>query len=426
MRRDSAPATTDQAPFRWNYWALLADTAAYAVIGKILNPSVTLTYYLGFFTQSALLVALIPFILTAGSMVSQLFWANVVTGMVRKKRAWVIGTVISRASMLLFLGSAALAGSRGGLLPVWLFYLALTVYSFTNGLIVPIWTTFIARTFPEGRGRFLSYAYLTDSVLGVAGAYGMRYVLNAFPFPTSFVYFFALLALFALLTIAPALLFREVPEVAPAPGRPVWQMLRSVPGMMRAFPAYRRYLTCRIVVTFAEMAQHFYTVHAVQRLGATTDHIAIYSIVMVLGGLVGNAVWGRLGDRFGFMRVFQVAFLIGLLNTVLLLLVKSPEGLYPVFFLSGAYSTCIMMSVTNLNMATSPAAQMPLFVGLANAVTGPFLALTPLLGALISGWVGYRTLLFLCIGVYVIDIALAQWSVRAPGSDQSQPVSATL
>jgi MFS family permease len=393
---------------RWNYWWLLADTAAFSAISKILNPSVTLAYYLSFFTDSRVLFALIPALLTTGAMVSQLFWANVVNGMARKQTAWIVGTAVSRGAMVLFLAGTAFTASRGGVLPVWLFFLALAVYAFANGLVTPLWSNFVAKSFPDGRGRFLGYAYVLDGIIGVSGAYGMKLVLQRLPFPASFIWFFGFLAVFAVLTILPAVMFREVPYPVQAPQTPVWQTIRQIPAIMAGYPSYARYLGCRIVVTFAEMSSNFYTIHAIDTLSATGEHVATYTILMLLGGLVTNLIFGRLGDKLGFIRIMQLGFVIGLCNNVIVLLARSPEALYPVLFLQGAYMTAIILSVTNLNMATSPADQTALFVGLANALTGPFLALTPLLGALISHWIGFRALMWICIGVYAVDILLAQ------------------
>jgi MFS family permease len=397
---------------RWNYWTLLVDTASFAAISKILNPSITLTYYLSFFTDAKLLFALIPAILTIGSMVSQLFWANYVNGLVNKKRAWVIGTVISRSAMLLFLAGSAFTASQGGALPIWAFFGALLVYALANGLITPLWSNFVAKTFPRGFGRFLGLAYFVDGTVGIVGAYGMKYVLKTFPFPVSFTYFFLILAVFALLTILPVALFREVPYPVAVKSTPIWQTLSQIPALIRNYPSYGRYLACRVVVTFAEMSGAFYTVHALQDMGAKAEHVVNYTILITMGGLLANFVWGFIGDKIGFIRVFQLAFVIGLINNVLVLSATSPAGLYPVFFLQGVYIQAITMAIINLNVATSPGEQTTMFVGIANAITGPFLGLTPLLGALISRLVGFNGLLYACIAVYVVDIFLASWASR--------------
>lgn len=397
---------------RWNAWVLLADTAAFSAIFKILNPTVTLSYYLSFFTDAKLLFALIPAILTIGSMVSQLFWGNVVNGLHNKKRAWLIGTVISRSSMLLFFAGTALTARQGGALPIGLFFGSLLVYALANGPVTPLWSNFVATTFPQGMGKFLSLAYFADGLVGVGGAYGMKYVLNAYPFPVSFIWFFGTVALFALLTIVPAALFKEVPGPVAGTPEPIRKMLRAIPQMMREYPSYARYLTCRVVVTFAEMSAAFFTVYALQELGATGAHVATYTMLMVLGGLAANFIWGPLGDRIGFIRVFQLAFGIGLVCNLLVLKASAPAGLYTVFFLQGAYGQAIMMAVTTLNIATSPSDRTPIFVGVSNAITGPFLGLAPLFGALISRLTGFRALLYICMAVYLIDVVLASWATR--------------
>lgn len=413
---------------QWNYWCLLLDTAAVSVIFKILNPWVNLAYFLSFFTKSTFLIALIPAVFTLGSMVSQFFWANLVAGLPRKKPAWVLATVIARGTMLLFLAATAFTGHRGGALPIGLFFLALAIYSLANGAVTPLWSAFVAKSFPEARGRFLGYAYFLDGAVGVAGAYGMRYVLNTYPFPASFIVFFAILSVFAVLTIIPAVLYREEPDLVVRKGPALTASIREIPAMLRRYPAYRRYLTCRVLVTFGEMPFAFVTVHGVSALGATGAHVSMYTVLMVVGGLASNLLFGRLGDRFGFVRLFQTGMVVGLVSNLLVLIAGSPEALYPVFFLQGVYGTAIVLSVTNLNISTSPPDRTPIFVGLANAITGPFLGLTPMLGALISRFTGYSFLLIVCAGIYFLDLLLGNWAARGAfeinsvgGTDHEHP-----
>jgi MFS family permease len=400
--------------YRRNYLTLLLDTSTYATVSRVLNPTVTLAYFLSFFTTSGLAVGLIPAILTLGGMVSQLFWANFMARTQRKQAAWIIGTIISRGSMLLFLASAALATGKNPVLPVSVFYLALTVYAFSNGLVGPLWANFVAKVFPTARGRFLGLAYFVDACTSLAATAGLRWILDNYAFPQGFIYFFSLLAVFAIISILPSVLFKEVPYPIPDQAQPIMQTLREIPAIIQGYPSYARYVACRIVVTFAEMAAQFFTLHAVTQLKATGSHVAIYSMLIVGGGLMANLLWGWVGDRIGFIRVFQITFAIGGVMLALVLTAHSPVALYPVFLLQGIYGQGITLSVVNLNMATSPPERTPLFVALSNAVTGPFLTLTPLIGAGLSAVFGYQSLLWFCLSVYVVDIVLATWAARAP------------
>lgn len=407
--------------YRRNYTTLLLDTATFATVAKVLNPTVTLAYFLSFFSTNKLAVGLIPAILTLGGMVSQLFWANVLARSPRKQPAWIIGTIISRGSMLLFMAAAALATGPNPVWPVTVFYIALVVYAFANGLVGPLWANFVAKVFPTGRGRFVAFGYFIDACTSLVVAAGLRWILNRYPFPQGFIYFFGLLSVFAVISILPAVFFKEVPYPVPEQPQPIMHTLREIPAIMRDYPSYAAYLTCRIVVTFAEMASQFFTLYAVTQLGADGAHVAMYSMLLVGGGLLANLLWGLIGDRIGFIRVFQITFATGFGMLVLVLLAKSPLALYPVFVLQGIYSQGITLSIVNLNVATCPPERTPLFVGLANAMTGPFLTVTPLIGAAISAIFGYRSLLFFCLGVYVIDIGLAAWAARAPRYRETAP-----
>lgn len=397
---------------RWNSGVLLLDTASFAMLSKILNPNVTLSYYLSYFTTSRLAVGLIPAILMLGGMFSQLFWANATARLQRKKPVFVLGTIVSRGSMLLFLASAALAGRSGGVAPVAMFYLALLVYSLSNGLLGPLWANYVAKVFPDGRGRFLGLAYFAEALASLSAAAGMRWVLDHYAFPLGFVQFFALLAGLGVLSMLPAMLFREVPYPVPEPALPLADALREVPTILRQYPSYTRYLVARIVVCFAEMAGQFFTLYAVTQLAAGPAQVATYTMLFVGGGLVANLLWGAVGDRIGFIRVFQITFGVGAGLLALVLTARTPVALYPAFLLQGIYSQGIILAVNNLNMATSPPERTPTFVALANAITGPFLTLTPLLGAVIATAFGYRALFLACLVIYVVDVGIASWAAR--------------
>lgn len=379
---------------------------------RMLNPTVILAFYVSTFTDNPFLVGLIPLLIFSGMMVTQFFWAGLLGRVRRRKPLYVVGTLLSRTSLLLLLVSALVAGRGGAALPLGFFFGALTLFSVANGLVHILWTGFVAESLAEGRGRFLGYTFLADGLLSLSGAAAIRWLLGRGEFPQNFVYAFGLVAAVALVSAVPALLFREpdrelIPGSAPSP----LALLRSVPAMFRGNPIYAHYMSTRLLVAAAELAAPFFTIHAVTRLNAGAGHVGIYSTLAVTGALVANPVLGRVGDRFGFMTVFRIGFVIGAFNLLLVWTARSPEGIYLPMFLMGIYGQCILIAVIGMNMSTAPAHLVTRFAGVANAMTGLVLGVAPVVGAaLMKNW-GFGRLLAVCLVLYVLTMAQ---SLRQP------------
>jgi MFS family permease len=401
--------------YRFNYWVLFVDTFAFTVITKVLSPSINLTYWLSQYTTAETIIGLIPMIGLTGSMISQFFFANWVNGLKHKKPAFIAATVISRGSMVLFLLTTAIFGhSKSSVLPVVMFFVSYGTYSLANGLVSPLWSNFVAQSIPERRGKFLGTAYFIDGVLGVAGAFGIRQILNSRPFPDNFVWVFAILSAFAIVTILPAILYKETPYPGERNRQSIAEYFRQLPRMLRENPLYAKLLAVRMLICFAEMSGSFFTVYAMKRLAAGTADIGIYSIVMIAAGMIANLVWGWTGDKLGWKFVFQSAMVIGFTQVTLALLARNAASMYLVFFLFGAYGNAIGICIMNLNLEVSPATETPLFLGTANAMTGPFLAFAPQLGALLAIHFSYKVLFMVCMAIYVIDFSLLTFGVRMP------------
>lgn len=390
---------------RWNYNTLLAETAVSFGLMKILNPTVMLAFYLSFFTALPVLFALIPLVLFTGSMFSQLLWAGFVSRLHRRKPIFMVAAVVCRLSPLLFLASALVAGRGGGAtIPVLLFFVGLTVFALSFGLLGVLWTGFVAVTAKEGRGRFLGLAFFLDGSIGIGGALVIKRLVTIADFPANFVLVFAALSIYGLLAILPAWLFKEAESVQSEPAPPVLQALGQVPQLFRQYPAYGRYMNSRMLLAISEMSAPFFAAHGIARLGATGVHVGSYATLMVVGGLLANLILGRLGDRFGFMVVFRMGAVLGLLNLVIVFVATGPSGLYLPMFLLGVYGQCVIMSVTGLTIETSPPERLPLFMGLGSGLTGPLLGLMPMVGATLTGLFGYHTLLVLCMVLYLINL----------------------
>ena len=71
--------------------------------------------------------------------------------------------------------------------------------------------------------------------------------------------------------------------------------------------SFRRLLLVRLLTSIENMASAFYIVFATERLGLGDESIGVFSIALLVGGLIGIAAFGWLASRFGPRRVINAA-----------------------------------------------------------------------------------------------------------------------
>src|SRR5690606_13400387 len=134
---------------------------------------------------------------------------------------------------------------------------------------------------------------------------------------------FALIFLLGTVLCAVAyIIFSFVKEPAGEPGvrRPLLRMVREIPGLLKLDVNLRRFLRVRFLGLAARLAEPFYAVYAIDRLGAPASTLGIYIIVSTLAAIVGNFALRRPANRGHNVTVLQVGHLFVLLAPLVALL----------------------------------------------------------------------------------------------------------
>jgi MFS family permease len=400
--------------YRWNFSVNLLDGATYWFSLSFISANTVAPLFVSKLTSSPLWIGLVAVIAQGGWFLPQLFTANFVERLPRKKPVVVnLGFFLERLPMWVIVASVPLA-ARSPALSLLLFFVGYAWHNFGAGVIATSWQDLIARCFPvERRGRFFGTTMFVGAGIGMAGAALSTWLLKAFPFPTNFFYSFTVAA--AGITVG--LLFlartREPAQAADTPRQSNREFLAKLPEILRRDHNFRRFLLARSLLALGGMGAGFLTVAAIGRWQVADSTVGLYTAAYLLGNTIGNLTFGFLADRFGHKLSLEVGALASALAFTLAWLAPSANWYYVVFILWGISQGALLISGTLVPLEFSEPQRRPTYVGMANTTTGLVSIVAPLLGAWLAR-MGYAWLFAIGAGMNLVALAAMRWWVGEP------------
>jgi MFS family permease len=400
--------------YRWNFTVNLLDVSSFWIGLSFISAATIIPLYISKLTDSALAIALVAVIARGSWFLPQIFTANFVEMLPRKKPMIVnLGFFAERLPMWIIVLSpvAALWNPTVALL---LFFLGYAWHGFGAGVVATSWQDLIARCFPvERRGRFMGTSFFLGSLTGAVGAALSAYLLANLPFPNNFFYSFLIAA--AAITISWFFLSmtREPVGSTPPPRKSNRQFWHDLPQIVRQDDNYRRFLISRWLLALSGMGIGFVTVAAVRRWSVADSAAGGYTAAFLIGQMVGNLTVGLLADRFGHKRSLELGALTGFLGFSLAWLAPDPQYYFLVFFLLGITEGAIIVSGILVVMEFSPPEKRPTYAGLTNSTVGIISIIGPLIGAWLA-IAGYGWLFAVSAFVSLLALVTLHWWVKEP------------
>ncbi len=376
-----------------------------------------LPLYVSRFTDSRLALGLLSTISAAGWLVPQLFTANWVQRLPRKKLGVVnIGLFTERLPILMMALTAWLFADSPSLALI-AFFICFAWHVFGAGTVAVSWQDLIAKIIPrDRRGRFLGITNFGGTATGVLGATAATWLLAHYEFPTGYVFCFAAAAVLIFISWIFIALTRESAQPSREPPVSQREYLRRLPAILRADLNFRRYLISQIVSSLGGMAGGFVTVYAVQRWHLSDSQAGGFTTSLLIGQALSNLLFGVLADRKGHKLVLEMATLCGVLSIGLASVAPAPVWFYAVFALSGASMAGFILSGIMIVFEFTTPDLRPTYIGLSNTIIGVVSAVVPLIGGLLAGAIGYQALFAVASAIGTVSLVLLRWTVRDPRS----------
>lgn len=400
--------------YRWNFFVNLLDVTAFWFGFSLISATTIVPLYISQLSDSPLPIGIAAVVAQASWFLPQLFTANAVERLPRKKPVIVwFGLFLERLPMWLFVLSAAIA-VRQPTAALVVFLVGYAWRGFGAGITATSWQDLIARCFPvRRRGRFLGISLFAGTLAGAVAAAVSGWLLETYPFSRNFVLNFALAAVFISLSWAFISLTREPAIAARVQRLSGREFAAELPIIMRQDVNFRRFLISRTLLAFGALGTGFITVAAIDRWAVPNSAVAGYTAALLIGQAAATPLFGLLSDRFGHKLTLEIGALAAVFAFALAWLAPTPKWYYAVFVLLGVNTGAIIVAGILVIMEFARAEKRPTYAGLANSAVGIASVAAPLVGAALAT-ISYDLLFAASAFISLAALALLRFWVQEP------------
>jgi len=411
---DRPPLVTEK--FRHNVLVNTADSIMWLLGDSFLSASTILPVFASKLTDSPLVIGLIPALINVGWFFPQFFMTAFVARQPRKLPmvGWL--TAIER---LPFLGLFFLALSIERLpdsAAIAILVALIVLRAISSGVVALPWQELMAIVIPTShRGRYFGYSHLLGVGAGVVGAGIAAYLLDSLAYPRNFAVCFLIGFLCTVVSYV-FLMSTAEPSIPPAAHMPAGNRpsLRQAKAILGSNANFRTFLISRGLGYAGGMASVFLAVYAVERFHLPDAQAAIFTAFLLAGAMLGFVISGWVGDRLGHKIVLVGASLLWAMALLVALVAPSTGTYYLVFVLVGISNGASVVADLNLVMEFGPAAERPMYIGLARTIVAPVLLIAPLFGGWIAQVADYPMMFGVSLAFATAGLLLLWFGVTEP------------
>ena len=406
---------------RRNYLLTIAHGICVRLGMNLTDPSLVLSVFVRMLGGSNMLVGLLPTIRFGGWFLPQFLAASWIQPQERKVP---ISVAMEAIRVLAYIAFAVLTHTLAASHPHLLLVIFFVVFSITRlftgtgalarfdtiGKVIP----------PSQRASFFATRNFWGGVLVFGAGFLIRYLLDPTqgqPFPFGFTVLFTLSCCCFVIS---ALVFSRIierPDPANRPRRSLRAQLARAPALLRQDPTFRRCLLVRLLLNLTSLAEPFYTVFALDVLGAPASIVGLYLSAMTFASVLSNLLWqkaGRARDTHSLLKTASfLTALTPLLAATLPWLMRSVgftverHGLLPaylftaVFLLAGSGESGRSIGLMALLLDISPDEERTSYIGLVNTALG-FVSFLPILSGALIDRLGFEPIFFTTTGLLLL------------------------
>ena len=343
------------------------------------------------FTESAILIGLVPVLHTAGWQLPQLFIAGFVSRQERYKPLVLWFTIHERLPFLLMALIAWISPRISPQLVLMATFFALAWQGFGGGFTANPWQSMIARIIPSNqRGTFLGLQGSAVNIFFSFGAIISGLILVKYDSPLDFTLCFLIasgLLVFSFISVAFTV---EQPGEKQLNFTSQINLYRNLIYVLKNDLNFSWFLVARIFTQFASMASAFYIIYIVRHFQINESTAGIMTAVLAGTQIAANPIMGWLGDRWGNRIILAFGAISLSLSALTAIFAPTIAWFYLVFFLLGINNVALWTIVMSFTMEFGSDSSLPTYIGLANTLVAPSAIVAPLLGGWLADLAGFK------------------------------------
>jgi MFS family permease len=403
------PDTQQTLPpnYRRNVIAFMGDWISFGIALAFASGSTVLPALVNQLSGSSLAVGLISTLGSGGWLLPQLFAANRVHRLSRKKPAIIIPSLIGRPMFLIAALAILYLAVPNPTLTATIFLVGFGIFSVCDGISSVPWFDLFSKAVPPWRrGRFIGTTQVISAIITIGVGGIVAYILSdrsPFQYPANYAALFFATAAFLGISLLFTISIREVPSEAEAAKLTLRDYLRELKGIWKGDRDFRLITGIRVLLGLAALSTPFYTVYAINVKGVSMGTVGWFLSAQIAGGFVYSIIGGYLLERYGGRLTTNVEAILVLMPPLLGIVAgysvpgESPwfTAVYVLLFVFlGAMNNSFMLGHMNYLLEMSPEEKRPIYIGLSNTLTG-YIVVVPLLGGVLVNLVSYEPLYIL-------------------------------
>jgi len=378
---------------KWNF-AFNTAEHSFDLFGKtFVSIATVLPVFLSFLTDSKTVIGLLPGIYVFFWLLPQIISAYFTEPIKQKKRIIVFLKIVYAFPWLILAIYFLLFFKTSPNAALVVFFIAFAIHALFGGLATPTWLAFIGKLiYRNRRGAFYGYWYIIGTVLAVFGAFAIKHILTAYPFPVNFSICFLLAFSFLCLANTFLAITRE-PHTPKAADRMSPKEYFSNAKLILKNVAFRRFVLCMVFFSFGPtMANAFYIIYAREKFNISIGDVGTFTAVLLISQIIAAAIGGKLIDKLGAKRVFTATMFFSAFCSIWALMTNNITGVYIIFIIMGISIGFSAVSYHNLILELAPSDKRATYTGLVNTIRAPFAAISPVIGGMMIDCVSYKLL----------------------------------
>lgn len=258
-----------------------------------------------------------------------------------------------------------------------------------GGTNVCAWMELVARVIPSDRlASSWAIRKILTAIIGIFAGGIIKTVLDRHSGAEGFgiLYLYAFAGLMCSYLIFA--MIRETKPLPPHPDKPrrtLLENMRSLPGLIRAHPEYRRFLKIKLLTMGIYVPAPFLAIHALETTGRGPGFLGELVVAQMTGTITGNILAGWLGDRHG----GRILLIIARLSLIALCLgavfAASAAVFLVIFFLFGFGLNFNEVGEATVTLEIVPPDRRPTCVAIITALALPGMLTAALLSTLLRG-----------------------------------------
>jgi hypothetical protein len=387
------------------FWGIAGDMFFFGIGASLCSQTTVIPSFMATLTSSAPLIGLASTIATGGWLLPQLFAANRLAGLTRRKSAVTVPATINRSLALLTGPAMFLLAPVSTSAAMAVFFLLYMGFWVVDGVASVAWLDYLGRCLsPSSRARLISLGTIAPGIAGIGAGVVVGIVLSSprLPWPSNYALLFLGAGVLYSLSLASFFCVKDPPATAVRQKMTWPAYFRRLAAVVKSDAGFRRVVLAALALSGMSIAAPFYIVHGLESLGFPPASVGFFTSVQLVGSVFAALVLGLMGERRGtrsVMRLFGWAALAApliavaapALAKVLPWAVMYVYGL--AFVIIGTQGTANMAGFLNWVLEYSPPSDRPLYIGFANTLSGISLVM-PLIGGWILAATGSYPLLF--------------------------------